>query len=99
MIESIVVAVVLLSILAASIRILREYERGVVFFLGRFQKVKGPGLIIILPVLQQMVKTDLRVVTMDVPEQDLITLDNVSVRRKRSGLLSSYGSPGSSQQR
>lgn len=80
MIESIVVAVVLLSILAASIRILREYERGVVFFLGRFQKVKGPGLIIILPVLQQMVKTDLRVVTMDVPEQDLITLDNVSVR-------------------
>lgn len=80
MIESIVVAVVLLSILAASIRILREYERGVVFFLGRFQKVKGPGLIIILPILQQMVKTDLRVVTMDVPEQDLITLDNVSVR-------------------
>ena len=80
MIESIVVVVVLLSILAASIRILREYERGVVFFLGRFQKVKGPGLIIILPVLQQMVKTDLRVVTMDVPEQDLITLDNVSVR-------------------
>ena len=80
MITSIVVIVLLLAILAASIRVLREYERGVVFFLGRFQRVKGPGLIIILPVLQQMVKTDLRVVTMDVPEQDLITKDNVSVR-------------------
>ena len=79
MLTTFVVIVLLLVILAISIRILREYERGVVFFLGRFQRVKGPGLIIILPVLQQMVKTDLRVVTMDVPEQDLITKDNVSV--------------------
>jgi regulator of protease activity HflC (stomatin/prohibitin superfamily) len=66
--------------LAAAIRILPEYERGVVFFLGRFQAVKGPGLIIIIPVIQQIVRVDLRVVTMDVPEQDLITRDNVTVR-------------------
>ena len=68
------------AFLAAAIRILREYERGVVFFLGRFQGVKGPGLIIIVPGIQQMVRVDLRVVTMDVPEQDLITKDNVTVR-------------------
>ena len=67
-------------LLIASIRILREYERGVVFFLGRFQRVKGPGLIIILPIVQEMVRVDLRVVTMDVPSQDLITKDNVSVQ-------------------
>jgi regulator of protease activity HflC (stomatin/prohibitin superfamily) len=66
--------------LAAAIRILPEYERGVVFFLGRFQAVKGPGLIIIIPAIQQIVRVDLRVVTMDVPEQDLITKDNVTVR-------------------
>ncbi len=66
--------------LAAAIRILPEYERGVVFFLGRFQAVKGPGLIIIIPGIQQIIRVDLRVVTMDVPEQDLITKDNVTVR-------------------
>ena len=69
-----------LGLILVSIRILREYERGVVFFLGRFQGVKGPGLIIIVPGLQQMVRVDLRIVTLDVPEQDVISRDNVTVR-------------------
>jgi regulator of protease activity HflC (stomatin/prohibitin superfamily) len=68
------------ALLFASIKILREYERGVVFFLGRFQRVKGPGLIIIIPGIQQMVRVDLRTVTMDVPTQDVISRDNVSVK-------------------
>ncbi len=61
-------------------RVLREYERGVVFLLGRFWKVKGPGLIIIIPIIQQMVRVDLRTVVMDVPTQDVISHDNVSVK-------------------
>jgi regulator of protease activity HflC (stomatin/prohibitin superfamily) len=65
---------------ASAIRILREYERGVVFTLGRFWKVKGPGFIIIVPVIQQMVRVDLRTVVMDVPTQDVISRDNVSVK-------------------
>ena len=69
-----------ISIVFASIRILREYERGVVFLLGRFWRVKGPGLILIIPGIQQMVRVDLRVVTMDVPAQDVISRDNVSVK-------------------
>jgi len=72
--------VVLLILLAASIRILREYERGVVFMLGRFWKVKGPGLVLLIPVVQQMVRVDLRTVVLDVPSQDIITRDNVSVK-------------------
>ena len=70
----------LLVVLISSVKILREYERGVIFFLGRFQKVKGPGLIIVIPFLQQMEKIDLRVVVMDVPTQDVISQDNVSVK-------------------
>jgi len=70
----------LLILLATSLRILREYERGVVFQLGRFWKVKGPGLVIVVPGLQQMVRVDLRVVTMDVEPQDVISRDNVSVK-------------------
>jgi len=62
------------------INILREYERGVVFFLGRFQNVKGPGLIIIIPPIQQMVRVDLRTRVLDVPSQDVISQDNVSVK-------------------
>ena len=65
--------------LFAAIRILREYERGVVFLLGRFWKVKGPGFIIIIPFIQQMVRVDLRTIVMDVPSQDVISRDNVSV--------------------
>ncbi|GAG94879.1 unnamed protein product, partial [marine sediment metagenome] len=61
-------------------RVLREYDRGVIFMLGRFYKVKGPGLIIVIPILQQMVRVDLRTVVMDVPTQDVISRDNVSVQ-------------------
>jgi regulator of protease activity HflC (stomatin/prohibitin superfamily) len=68
------------ALLFASLKILREYQRGVVFFLGRFQRVKGPGLIVIIPGIQQMVRVDLRTVTMDVPTQDVISRDNVSVK-------------------
>jgi len=64
----------------SAIKILREYERGVVFQLGRFWKVKGPGLILLIPVIQQMVRVDLRTIVMDVPSQDLISRDNVSVQ-------------------
>lgn len=69
----------IIVLLAMSIRILREYERGVVFTLGRFTGVKGPGLIIIIPAIQQLVKVDLRTVVLDVPTQDVISHDNVSV--------------------
>ena len=72
--------VVLLLILASAIKILPEYERGVVFFLGRFQGVKGPGLIIVIPGIQQIVRVDLRVITLDGPSQDVISRDNVTVR-------------------
>lgn len=70
----------LIALAAASIRILREYERGVIFMLGRFWKVKGPGLIIVVPLIQQMVRVDLRTIVMDVPSQDVISRDNVSVK-------------------
>jgi len=69
-----------IALVAWAFRILREYERGVVFLLGRFWKVKGPGLVIVVPGIMQMVKVDLRVVTMDVPPQDVISRDNVSVK-------------------
>ena len=75
-----VIAVGLLVLIAYALRILREYERGVIFQLGRFWKVKGPGLIIVIPGIQQMVRVDLRTVTMDVPSQDVISRDNVSVK-------------------
>jgi len=74
------VIILVLALLAASLRILREYERGVVFQLGRFWRVKGPGLIFLIPVVQQMVRVDLRTVVFDVPPQDVITRDNVSVK-------------------
>ncbi|TBW53768.1 slipin family protein [Marinobacter halodurans] len=72
--------VILLIILGSAIRILPEYERGVVFFLGRFQGVKGPGLIIVIPGIQQLIRVDLRVITLDVPSQDVISKDNVTVK-------------------
>ena len=72
------IAIVVLLIFSA-IRILREYERGVIFLLGRFWKVKGPGFIIVIPLIQQMVRVDLRTIVMDVPSQDVISRDNVSV--------------------
>ncbi|AYH45761.1 slipin family protein [Azoarcus sp. DN11] len=74
------VLIILAALVASALRILREYERGVVFMLGRFWRVKGPGLVIVIPGIQQMVKVDLRVVTLDVPSQDVISRDNVSVK-------------------
>jgi len=74
------IAVVVVILLAASFRIFREYERGVVFLLGRFWKVKGPGLVIIIPGIQQAVRVDLRTLVLDVPSQDVISRDNVSVK-------------------
>jgi regulator of protease activity HflC (stomatin/prohibitin superfamily) len=73
-------ALALIGIVINSIKILREYQRGVIFQLGRFWKVKGPGLIIVIPVVQQMERVDLRVIVMDVPTQDVISKDNVSVK-------------------
>jgi regulator of protease activity HflC (stomatin/prohibitin superfamily) len=75
-----VAALVVVMFLSAAIRILREYQRGVVFTLGRFTGVKGPGLIILIPFIQQRVKVDLRVVVQDIPPQDVISRDNVSVK-------------------
>ncbi|MCC5811548.1 MAG: slipin family protein [Ectothiorhodospiraceae bacterium] len=75
----IVIAAAVVALLASAIRILREYERGVIFQLGRFWRVKGPGLILVIPIIQQMVRVDLRTVVMDVPSQDVISKDNVSV--------------------
>ncbi len=75
-----IVAVLVIAFVASAIRILREYQRGVVFTLGRFWKVKGPGFIIIIPFIQQMVRVDLRTIVMDVPTQDVISRDNVSVK-------------------
>jgi len=74
------VFILVVLLIFSAFRILREYERGVVFMLGRFWKVKGPGLVIIIPVIQTMVKVDLRIVVMDVPPQDVISRDNVSVK-------------------
>ncbi|MBB4276082.1 slipin family protein [Rhizobium mongolense] len=75
-----VVVLVLLLVIASAIKILREYERGVVFTLGRFTGVKGPGLILLIPYVQQMIRVDLRTRVLDVPGQDVISHDNVSVR-------------------
>ena len=72
--------ILVLLLLMAAIKILREYERGVVFTLGRFTSVKGPGLILLVPMVQQMVRMDLRTLVLDVPTQDVISRDNVSVR-------------------
>ncbi len=79
-ISSSFVLVLIILLILSSLRILREYERGVVFLLGRFWRVKGPGLVIIIPGIQQMVRVDLRTIVMDVPPQDVISRDNVSVK-------------------
>lgn len=75
-----IIALVLLGILASAIRIMREYERAVIFTLGRYSGVKGPGIILVIPFVQQAVKVDMRTITMDVPSQDVISKDNVSVK-------------------
>ena len=71
---------ILLILIISAFRVLREYERGVIFMLGRFHKVKGPGFIIVIPLIQQMERVDLRTIVMDVPTQDVISRDNVSVK-------------------
>jgi regulator of protease activity HflC (stomatin/prohibitin superfamily) len=79
-VSTIIIALLILYVLASSIRILAEYERGVVFRLGRMVGVRGPGLIILVPFIEKMVKVSLRTVVMDVPPQDVITQDNVSIK-------------------
>lgn len=74
------IALVFVALLASSFRVVREYERSVVFLLGRFWKVKGPGLILVIPVIQTAQRVDLRTIVMDVPSQDVISQDNVSVK-------------------
>jgi regulator of protease activity HflC (stomatin/prohibitin superfamily) len=75
-----VLIAIVAALLFSAFKVLREYERGVVFMLGRFYRVKGPGLIILIPIVQQMVRVDLRTKVLDVPSQDVITRDNVSVK-------------------
>src|SRR3712207_2694684 len=77
---TIVVVALILALLFSAINVLKEYERGVIFTLGRFTGVKGPGLILVIPVIQQIQKMDLRVIVLDVPKQDVISRDNVSVK-------------------
>jgi regulator of protease activity HflC (stomatin/prohibitin superfamily) len=72
--------IIIILFLFSALRVLKEYERAVIFTLGRFWKVKGPGLIILVPIVQQMMRIDLRTVVMDIPPQDVISKDNVSVR-------------------
>src|ERR1700680_2362165 len=74
------IVVIVLLVVMTSFRVLREYQRAVVFMLGRFWKVKGPGFFLLIPAIQQMVRVDLRTIVMDVPPQDVITRDNVSVK-------------------
>lgn len=76
----VVVVVIALVILMSSLKVLREYERGVIFLFGHFQAVKGPGIIVLVPIMQQMVRIDLRTIVMDVPPQDVISRDNVPVK-------------------
>jgi regulator of protease activity HflC (stomatin/prohibitin superfamily) len=80
MIAYVVIAAIVITFVVSMFRILREYERGVVFTLGRFSGVKGPGFIILIPLVQQMVRVDLRTIVLDVPSQDVISRDNVSVK-------------------
>ena len=76
----IVVVVLVVVLIFSAIKVLNEYERGVMFTLGRFGGIKGPGVIVVWPLIQQMVRVDLRTVVFDVPPQDVITRDNVSVK-------------------
>ena len=76
----IVAAAILVLLIFSAIKILNEYERGVIFTLGRYTGTKGPGLIMVVPFIQRMVKVDLRVIVLDVPTQDVISRDNVSVK-------------------
>ena len=74
-----VLFIIVIVLLAASLRVVKEYDRGVVFFLGKYTGVRGPGLILLIPILEQMTKVALRTVTMNIPSQKIITKDNVSI--------------------
>ena len=76
----VIVAFPALALIRATVKILREYERAVVFTLGRFQKVKGPGLVLLIPFFQEMVRVDLRIQVIEIPSQDVISRDNVSMK-------------------
>ena len=80
MLTAMILAGLLILAIMTIFKVLKEYERGVIFFFGRFQAVKGPGIIILIPLIQQMTRVDLRVIVMDVPTQDVISKDNVSVK-------------------
>jgi len=80
MLTAMILAGLLILAIMSIFKVLKEYERGVIFFFGRFQAVKGPGIIIVIPLVQQMTRVDLRVIVMDVPTQDVISKDNVSVK-------------------
>ena len=75
-----VIAIIVIVLLGAAIRVVQEYERGAVFRLGRFVGLRGPGLVLLIPFIERMMKVDLRVITMDVPSQECITVDNVTVK-------------------
>ena len=75
-----IVVIVALALVATSVKILREYERAVVFTLGRFQKVQGPGLVLLVPFVQEMVRVDLRIRVIEIPSEDVISSDNVSMK-------------------
>jgi regulator of protease activity HflC (stomatin/prohibitin superfamily) len=75
-----IVLLLAVVLITATVKILREYERAVVFTLGRFEKVKGPGLVLLIPYLQQMVRVDLRIQVIEIPSQDVISRDNVSLK-------------------
>ena len=79
MIVLVVVSMIVVMLLANTLKILKEYERAVVFRLGRFSSVRGPGLIVLIPGIERMVRSDLRILTMDIPSQDIITRDNVTL--------------------
>ena len=80
MLSAMILVGLLILVILSVFKVLKEYERGVIFFFGRFQAVKGPGIIIVVPMVQQMTRVDLRVIVMDVPTQDVISKDNVSVK-------------------
>ncbi len=85
---AVVVIVVFFVLAGTAVKILREYERAVIFTLGRFQAVRGPGLVLLWPFIQQMVRVDLRIVVMEVPTQDVISRDNVSMKVDAGALFS-----------
>src|SRR6202795_849072 len=79
MITALILGAIILLLLVLSLRVVKEYDRGVVFFLGKVTGVRGPGLIILIPILEQMTRTTLRTITMNIPSQKIITKDNVSI--------------------